>query len=402
MDYIHAAASGASTGLQLAGIDTGANEAADRLRFGYAQLAAEQERAKATLAAQEEQASAADRLREAVQQQAVQHQQAQLLEQQRQHQETSQFHTGELMLRAAGERRQQDSAAALQGYRAKELQKPASPLGRLQSDRAAALARGDSEAVKQFDAGIEESISNHGKSVYMGMDDNNMPIFQMTEGGAKAIGRPTVATQSGAQQRSLQYENATQLISYLQNNLKPEHVGVRGVLGEFVVDRTLEQLVPGVAKGDRISSRATLETLAQNLKRELADDKSGRFSLADRKELETAVASAGAAESYADAMARLTRARQILADRGGVYAQRLGQKAPLWSQTDDQIRKRMGTKDATEEDSLDALLRFHSNKLTPQEIKRLYEINRIGKDEAATLLEKFPADLLKSLTPQSQ
>jgi hypothetical protein len=81
MDYIHAAASGANVGLQRAGIDTGANEAADRLRFGYAQLAAEQERAKATLAAQEQQASAADRLRQAAQASEMAHQQAQLQQQ---------------------------------------------------------------------------------------------------------------------------------------------------------------------------------------------------------------------------------------------------------------------------------------------------------------------------------
>lgn len=64
------------------------------------------------------------------------------------------------------------------------LQAPMSPLGKLQADRMAAVSRGDQEAVKQYDAAIQEAVTNKGKSIYFGTDDQGRPIFQMSEGGA--------------------------------------------------------------------------------------------------------------------------------------------------------------------------------------------------------------------------
>ncbi len=212
---------------------------------------------------------------------------------------------------------------------------PESPVGKLQFDRSQALRRGDSDAVKQIDAAIQESLTNKGRSIYMGQDDQGKPIFQMTEGGAKPV---TVATQSLAQGRDLQYQNATELMSWLQKHVKPEHLGVRGLAGELVVDKTLAQLVPEFADKDRISVRAALDA-AQGLAREIVDSPAGRFSNVERDAILGALPSTGFAESFPNTQGRLQRAREMLASRGRVYAEKLGEPLPTWAMTQDQIRE---------------------------------------------------------------
>src|SRR5437762_2647070 len=58
LSFVDAAAKGAGLGLQASQIATGANEAADRLRLSYAQLAAQQQMHAASTAAAQEQAAA--------------------------------------------------------------------------------------------------------------------------------------------------------------------------------------------------------------------------------------------------------------------------------------------------------------------------------------------------------
>jgi hypothetical protein len=62
--FTNAASSGARIGLEKSGQTMNANEAADRLRLGYAQLKAENERAAMSAASSERQANAANALRQ--------------------------------------------------------------------------------------------------------------------------------------------------------------------------------------------------------------------------------------------------------------------------------------------------------------------------------------------------
>lgn len=82
LDFVHAAAQGADIGLRRSQIDTGANEAADRLQLAYAQLAGEQSRASMSesganaraamaRAAEEERSQASDRLKEIIHQSQI-------------------------------------------------------------------------------------------------------------------------------------------------------------------------------------------------------------------------------------------------------------------------------------------------------------------------------------------
>lgn len=248
---------------------------------------------------------------------------------------------------------------------------PESPIAKLQFDRAQAVKRGDDNAIKQIDAAIQESLTNKGFSASMGLDDQGRSILNLQYGGAKPT---TVATQSLSQSKLLQYANATELMSWLQQHLKPEHLGVAGKSGEFIVDKTLAQILPGAADKDRISVRSALD-MAQGLAREIVDSPAGRFSNVERDAILGALPSTGFFEAYPDAIGRLQRAKEVLANRGRVYSQAIGEPLPVWSMSKDQIKqayqqgKASGLKPTspdfkkkgflTEEEALDALQRYY-------------------------------------------
>lgn len=240
-----------------------------------------------------------------------------------------------------------------------------SPLGKLQADRDKALKLygSESEQVKQFDSAIQQTVSNKGRSIYVGMDDDGRPIFQMSEGGATPIGSPTVATESAAQRKLLKYEAATQLINDLQRNIKPEFLGARGVVGEYIADRTLPQLsalIPGienVADPKRADFRSTLVAARESLLREISDDT--RFSNTDREEIAKALPSTGIFESVPNAKQRLDTVRRILSQRGRTYSESIGLTPPIWSLSADEIKAQFKQGKLKEQEALDALERFH-------------------------------------------
>jgi len=246
-----------------------------------------------------------------------------------------------------------------------ETQKPQSPFGKLQADLDAEISGANRpDVVKRYLGAIEMASTNKGRSIFMGMDDNGKPIFQMAEGGATPIGSPSVATQSMAQKKLLKYEGAVQLINDLQKTIKPEYLGAKGAAGEILVDRGLAQLAPEMANRDRIDFRAGLIAARESLMREINDDT--RFSNADREEVAKALPSSGIFESLPDAQQRLETVRRILSQRGKIYSEGIGIKAPLWSLSKDEILKEYndfkqsgGKKGISYDAAMEALTRFH-------------------------------------------
>ena len=240
------------------------------------------------------------------------------------------------------------------------IPKPQSTLGKLQADKALAKTRGDDESVNQYEAAIQELISNKGRSVYMGMDDQGKPIFQMTEGGGKALGPPTIGMQTYAQEHLAQYKNALQTID--MTKVTPEMVGARGMTGEWVVDRGLAQLT-GQAEGTRVQGRTLLRLLREGVLKQVSD--SSRYSAADRKEIEEIFPSSGWFESADRANKALAQVRQVFANRAKVFARSISQKAPIWSLSDSELKKEYPDK---------------------QEIADLMKRNIISKEEALSAL----------------
>lgn len=221
------------------------------------------------------------------------------------------------------------------------------------------------------------------ESVTTGYDDQGRPIVTMAK-GSKGIGSPsgaTVGTASVAQQKLVKYENATQLLSTIDKNLTAKDVGVAGVGGEFVLDRTLAQIpgMEGFANKGRIATRTALGVARESLLREISDD--ARFSNKDREDIGKMLPSTGLFESYTDAKQRIETVKQIIADRSRNYAERIGEPVPMFAQTADELKgnfqrrkgallKAVSAGNLTQEDAdkqiadieqktLDALVKFH-------------------------------------------
>lgn len=235
--------------------------------------------------------------------------------------------------------------------------KPGSTLGKILSDRAAAKAAGRDDEVKIFDAEIASRAAKDGFNIQF--DDQGKLIFNYGPQVA-GLGKITVATQSRVQQNLLKYEGVSQLLNTVEKNLKPEHVGVRGVAGEFLLDRGLSQLDPSFANKDRIDTRTGMVVARESLLRVVSDDP--RFSNQDRDEISKALPSSGVFESVEDAKQRIQTVRRIINQRGKIQAEGTGLPIQLWTQSADEIRALYQSGKVSENDAEDALRRFHNYK----------------------------------------
>lgn len=219
-----------------------------------------------------------------------------------------------------------------------DLTKPEGPqsnIAKMQADLARARGRGDADAVRQLTAAIELAATEPSEE-FIGYNNDGSPIFKYKKGGKG--GDSTVAMQSRAQESITEMGNAMGLINYLQQNLKPEHLGIQGNIGEMAMDRTLAQFIPQMANTQRIKARDTVRWLRETMLRKVGDDKTGRYSAADRKEIEQLLPETGVFESGERANAALSRTREILSDRARNYAKRSGEAPPLWSLSASEIK----------------------------------------------------------------
>ncbi len=191
----------------------------------------------------------------------------------------------------------------------------------------------------------------------MGYDDQGRPIMQRATGGASLA---TVGMQTQSQEKLAQFQNSLELMNTLQKQLQPGDVGVRGKVGEVVVDKTLAQLNPAWAVGSRIDARTALKVLRSSLLRQVPDASSGKMSsLAEREEVDAALPETGMIESYPDVMQKLNTLKTTLQNRAQVYSKAIGKETPLWSQSPEDIKAQFKAGKITEAQALDALTRFH-------------------------------------------
>ncbi len=220
-------------------------------------------------------------------------------------------------------------------------------------------AQGNMAAAKQLrDRSALLREQTKGQEVVTGYDDQGRPIVKV----GKGVGGPTVATQSQAQQKLVKYENSMELMNRLDNVLKPEHVGARGVAGEWLVDKGLQQVAetvggPDVSSQGRMESRKLMVALREGLMREMNND--NRFSLADREEISKALPSSGVFESFKDAKTAINMVRSIITDRSKNYAKAIGQQPPLWTLSSDEILGLFNEGKLGRDEAFSALKRFH-------------------------------------------
>jgi hypothetical protein len=222
-------------------------------------------------------------------------------------------------------------------------------------------AAGDVAGYQRMMAQAEETVSTvktYGET-FTGYSDQGTRIFSVTRGpqpaGGNSMGTPTVGFQTQAQKQTAKYANASKLIGSLTQTLRPEDIGAQGFLGEWVGDKTLAQLDPRFADDTRIDNRTALGWLRESLMREVNDD--SKFSIADRNEISKILPSNGVFESYPDAMKRLNRAKQIIADRTRVNAELAGQPVPDFALSPQELGERFSKrKEAADKSLSDGLI----------------------------------------------
>src|SRR5262245_7715927 len=215
---------------------------------------------------------------------------------------------------------------------------PASRITALRDEAEAARAAGNTELYQQRmgEADMLQRSLDKGETITMtGPGGQQVTVSRGGRGGVP--GAPTTGFQTQAQAKTVGFENAVAGISDILDKLKPGDVGVTGVIGENVFDKWVAQLYPAAERGQRVSNRAALRDLSEQLIGSVSADTSGRFSDADVRRLHAITSSVEAAHSYPEVVHRLQEMREILVDRTRVYAKGLGTPVPGFAQSRDEI-----------------------------------------------------------------
>lgn len=238
-------------------------------------------------------------------------------------------------------------------YPNKEPTRPPQPAASIQlvnaiqeadDNAAAATKNGNSDEANRWKARAQNLRDQaKGQEVVTGYDDQGRPIVKVGKGVSSDA---TVATASAAQQNLVKFKTSLGLMNDLEKVFRPEHVGVRGVVGELAVDKGLQQVaealgMPDVANKDRIDSRKLIIALRERLMRETSDG--SRFNLADRQEISAALPSSGIFESGQNATRSLGVVRNVLKRSANNYARSIGRPPPLWTLSPTELKQRFPT-----------------------------------------------------------
>lgn len=198
-----------------------------------------------------------------------------------------------------------------------------SAFGKLLSEREEARLRGDSEAVRLYDAMLEKQTAATGMQVTTN-PDGTMTLTQ----GPLPQKLPSSVT-AKAEERMTKNQKVVEELNSLSRTLRPQDIGVKGVLGETVLDAILPQFGIPSADAKRMDNRTKLKAAKEGALRMVSDD--SRFSNADRKAIEDILPNAGLFESYESAQQTIKTLNRVFAKRALIDAKEIGKEAPVWA-----------------------------------------------------------------------
>lgn len=244
----------------------------------------------------------------------------------------------------------------------------------LQAQMDDAIAAGDEETYQRLSE-ERDMLLEQMKS--MEVQTTVSPTGEVTTTYGRGAGKapvkpsePTPGARTRAQEDLVKYQNNDQLIDQLAEKLKPEHVGVKGFLGELLVDKGLAQFLPvgTTANPERIAGRSMISTLLEGMMRQISQDPT-RFTAADREEIAKIFPTTHPLESYDDAMTRLATVKEIYAKRAVNDAHFLEKPAPEWALRSikfNNVLKLFREKNLTQDEVFTALEgRIDPNKAAP-------------------------------------
>lgn len=180
-------------------------------------------------------------------------------------------------------------------------------------ERKEAQAAGDSETVALYDNELArgETITTN--------PDGTVTI-------SKGPQKTPAGVISKVDERLSGYEKALGQMDDLQTTLRPSDVGVKGVVGDVVLDKLLPQI--GIASADirRMDNRTKLKALVEGTLRMVTSD-TGHFSNQDRADVKAILPSAGMVESFESANQTINTMKRVFAKKALIDAKE-GGKAP--------------------------------------------------------------------------
>jgi hypothetical protein len=203
---------------------------------------------------------------------------------------------------------------------------------------------------------VEAGVLGPQETIETTVDPGGSTVTRIIRGG-KAPQGLTPATASQVQQRMIGFEKALGRGAELFSKLSPAMVGVRGLLGEVVVDRGLAQVFPELADKERISGRTLLKMFNQNMMRTLRSD--AQMNQKEEHRIEGLLASASAAESLPRAREILETVFDDLRAQATVDAKAAGLPLPDWAWTKDEIVAKAKTGEFTRDKAMELLMRYH-------------------------------------------
>lgn len=178
-------------------------------------------------------------------------------------------------------------------------------------------------------SGLQRQLSNvraqtmsSGTTVFDPVTGN--PIVQIG-GRGSSTGAPNSVVAKATERITKDIKMIEELAS-VERTLRPEDIGVRGVIGEEVLDRLLPQLGVSSADAQRADNRTKLKMAIEGAMKQVSDDT--RFSNADRAAIKAVLPRAGMVESYENAMKTSQVLRRIIAKRALIDAKEIGRAAP--------------------------------------------------------------------------
>lgn len=198
-----------------------------------------------------------------------------------------------------------------------------SALGKLLSEREEARRQGNAEAVKLYDAMLEKQTAATGMQVTTN-PDGTMTLTQ----GPLPQKLPSSVT-AKAEERMTKNQKVVEELNSLGRTLRPQDIGVKGVIGEAVLDEILPQFGVPSSDAKRMDNRTKLKAAVEGALRQVSDD--SRFSNADRAAIKDILPNAGVMESFENAQQTIKTLSRIFAKRALIDAKEIGKEVPNWA-----------------------------------------------------------------------
>lgn len=215
------------------------------------------------------------------------------------------------------------------------------------------------ERAKQFRTNaalLRSKFTSPTETIETSVDEQGRPSVRITRGpdaGKAGIGG---AARTMVDKQMIGMENSMELLGDLSTNLRQEDLGIRGVIGENVMDRLLPQFGFKTQDLERADNRTKLKAAIQGMVRLISSD--DRFSNEDRKRAEDVMVSPGWNEDIGRAKVAISTLQEIFRNRARVNANATKQPVPAWALNATDIATKVQAGELTREQALELMRKY--------------------------------------------